>query len=85
MIFHSNECINLPHKWQNKVSSILVNKCIVLYSKQDCQTEKHPQLFKKGNDRYLDVSLSQPDNIPNFNFYGSWYTELANRVLIIFY
>ena len=80
MHLHSNECVNLPHKWQNKVSSILVNKCIVLYSKSSCQSDKYPQLFKKGNDRYLDVSLSQPDNIPNYNFYGSWYVKLGLKI-----
>ena len=71
----SNRCINLPYEWQNRISSILINKCIVLYTLLDCKLahKSSPQVFTitENKNKYA-IKLSQPDSIPYHNFFGSW-------------
>lgn len=72
MVKHSaNDCLNLPVAWQNQVSSILTNNCVVLYTDSNCIYNKTAQLFNKPDrrERFFDIILSQPNNIPNNNFF----------------
>ena len=68
----SQFCVDLPKEWQNRVSSILVNKCIVVYTTPNCESTKESQIFTNFHKKFFDVNFSQPDDIPSFNFYGSW-------------
>ena len=67
----TNECKQLPAVWQNRTSSILTNKCVVLFSSMDCVSDKSTQVFTKTGGKYSDLILSKPDNVPNNNFYKS--------------
>ena len=67
----TDECKQLPLIWQNRTSSILTNKCIVLFSSLNCISDKSTQVFTKTSGRYSDQVLSKPDNVPNNNFYKS--------------
>ena len=66
------DCMNLPKEWQNRVSSVLVNTCIVVYTTSNCESSKETQIFNHLNPKYFDVNFSQPNNIPSFSFYNSW-------------
>ena len=66
----SKDCFNLPNVWQNRVSSIFTNKCIVLYTQEDCKDEIVKATLKK-NKVYLDDDDLQY-RIESKNFYGSW-------------
>ena len=70
----TNDCVNLPKKWQNRASSLSTNKCIVIFTTQNCKYNKETQLYTKLTEKYFDVNFSYPNNIPSFNFYGSRYT-----------
>ena len=67
-----NKCINLPKNWQNKTSSVLTNGCVVLFSEEDCKTDKSSQIFSSARLKFNDIYFSKPDNIPNYNFYNTW-------------
>ena len=69
----SNDCINLPEKWQKRTSSILTNECVVLYTKLDCKSDKDLQIFMSPRLKFYDTYFSKPDNIPNFSFYKTKY------------
>jgi hypothetical protein len=74
--FKTNECLNLPADWQNTASSVLTNKCIVLYTESDCKSSNSTaQSFSKPREGYFDISSSHPDNIPNYSFYESSYVN----------
>ena len=67
----TDECKRFPAQWQNRTSSILTNKCIVLFSSTNCISDKSTQVFTKTPGRYSGQVLSKPDNVPNNNFYKS--------------
>ena len=66
----SKDCFNLPDIWKNRVSSIFTNKCIVLYTQEDCKDDAFKATLKK-NKVYLDEDYLQY-RIASKNFYGSW-------------
>ena len=68
---NSINCANLPEDWQNKTSSFISKKCVILYEKLNCRAERKPQIFQKSDVKYFDYSYSQ-ENVPNYNFYGTW-------------
>lgn len=67
-----SECINLPTKWWDKASSIWTTGCVILYSEENCASEKAPVLFSSVRSNINEVYYSQPDKIPNKNFVGTW-------------
>lgn len=72
MVKHNaNDCVNLPVPWRNRVSSILTNYCVVLYTDSNCIYNTTAQLFNKPDhpERFYDIILSQPNTIPNNNFF----------------
>ena len=62
----SDECFDLPSAWQNRISSLLTSKCIVVFTTRGCKYNKESQIFSQ-------LSLSHPNKIPNYNFNGSLY------------
>ena len=64
-------CLNLPIKWKNRISSIHSHKCIILYTTENCLFEKlkitliRDRIFINDNSNY-------PANFSSQNFYGSW-------------
>ena len=71
----SHICADLPIEWQNKISSVLINKCIVLYTTENCKHTKDTQIFTNSNQqRNIDINFSSPSNIPSLSFYGTRYT-----------
>ena len=72
----SNDCVNLPNIWQNRASSIIINKCIIVFTTPSCKSNKESQIFTKLTERYFDVNFSHPNRIPSYNFFGSWYAYI---------
>jgi hypothetical protein len=70
--YNLNDCVNLPKTWQNRSSSILVNACIVLFTKLDCKTVKAPQLFTNIKLKFGEKYNSIPSKIPNDGFIEKW-------------
>lgn len=66
----TNECTNLSTEWQNKISSILTNGCVVVYSDFDCKSGNH-QYFSSINFNFYDSFSSVPGEIPNYDFSSS--------------
>jgi hypothetical protein len=66
-----NECLNLPENWQNRASSILTSKCVVLFTSLNCKFEKSAQLFTKNHEKNFNIIFSLPDKIPNKDFFRS--------------
>ena len=71
----SDKCLDLPIAWQNRASSLLTNKCIVVFTTRGCKKNKESQIFSQLN---FDVSFSHPNKIPSFNFNGSLYDSYFN-------
>ena len=70
--FKTKDCLNLPENWKNRVSSIATNKCIALYTEDDCKPEQYKLTFI--NDKvYFDDDLKQQTYQPSYSFYRSWY------------
>ena len=67
----SHECIELPTEWQNRASSLLLKKCIVVYTASNCKSVEQLQVFANLNEKYFDVSFSKPNQIASYNFHGS--------------
>ena len=69
--FRTNDCIHLPKKWKNRISSISTNKCITLYTQENCKTEKLKATIIK-NKVYIEENIhNSKSNISSFNLYGS--------------
>ena len=68
---HPNVCTNLPNDWSSKTSSFLTNGCVVLFDVLDCKEDEAPQIFSSFQTEFLNTYFSKPDNIPNYNFFGS--------------
>ena len=66
----TKNCINLPKKWKNRVSSILTNKCIMLFTEENCKSGKLKATLIKDKV-YFDRYLYWPANLPSYNFNGS--------------
>ena len=70
--FGSKDCLHLPKKWQNRISSISTKKCLFLYTRTNCQSD---ELFKAvliKNKVFLDINNQlQTTHSSGFNFYGS--------------
>ena len=64
------ECVNLPTEWLNRVSSLLTNGCIVLFTEVDCIQDSNAQIFSSLKNKFYDLYSSNPDQIPNYNFFG---------------
>ena len=69
--FKPNVCVDLPNAWHHRASSLLVNQCVVVYTTRNCKYNKESQIFAGLSEKNFDVAISQPDEIPNFSFYGS--------------
>ena len=67
----SQNCVDLPNRWVNKASSLIVSKFIAVYTTFNCESNKELEIFANFNGKYFDVNYSQPDDIPSFNFNGS--------------
>ena len=65
----TNKCQNLPTEWQNRASSILTNRCIVLFTSLSCKLGRSTQVFTSGG--YFDKIFSKPAYVPNNNFYNT--------------
>ena len=70
-LLKSQYCVDLAKEWQNRASSLVVNKCIVVYTTSNCKSSKETQIFANANEKYFDINSSKPNNIPSFSFYGS--------------
>ena len=66
---NTNECFNLSSSWRNRISSILSNKCINLYTEDDCQPDKFRVTIIR--DKVYLNSFFQSLVIPSYNFRGS--------------
>jgi len=65
------ECTNLPNQFLNHTSSILTNGCVVIFPDFDCQST-NKQIFSNINFDFYEFFYSAPDEIPNYDFTGSW-------------
>ena len=74
MKLKSKDCYNLPIIWKNRVSSIFTNKCIILYTDDDCQSDVFKATLNR-NKVYFDNNFKNQASIPWNNFYGSWFVE----------
>ena len=68
--FGEKDCLNLPNRWMNRVSSIFTKKCIILYTEADCKSDKLKAALIKDKV-YFDVLLKSTTNIPSYNLNGS--------------
>ena len=65
--FASNDCLHLPKKWKNRISSISSIRCIQLYTQENCLEDKI-----KGT--LLDQNIYIKENskpISSYNLFGS--------------
>lgn len=65
-----NECLDLPNHWKNRISSILSNKCLVLYTQPKCKSDKLKATLI-NNTVYFDADSQSSPSVPRYNFYGS--------------
>lgn len=64
------ECVHLPFEWRNRVSSVLTNGCVILFTEPGCKQDSNSQKFSSLKKKFYDLYTSNPDHIPNYNFYG---------------
>ena len=60
--------MNLPKAWQNRASSLLSNKCIVVFTALDCKNNDESQIFSKQH-------FSHPNQTPSSSFKGTSYVH----------
>ena len=65
----SKDCIHLPNNWKNRISSILANKCIILYTKANCKSDNLRATILKDKV-YFDDNLKHPSKISSYKFFG---------------
>ena len=75
--YRMGSCRNLPQEWWDRASSIDThgNDCIVVYSREGCQTAANPIRFY-GNGE------TKPDAIPQNDFRGTWFDDQARSFMI---
>ena len=66
----SNSCLELTKNWKNRISSILSNRCLILYTQPKCKSDKM-KAFLINNTVYLDSNSQGSTSVPSYNFYGS--------------
>jgi hypothetical protein len=67
-IISAKNCIKLPFAWWNRASSVSTSGCVVLYTNEDCNTQKTHEIFSSIRVNYNEAYYSQPNKISNKNF-----------------
>ena len=75
--------MNLPKAWQNRASSLLSNKCIVVFTTSDCKNNDESQIFSKQH-------FSHPNQTPSSNFKGTSYDHnflhyFIDKIFLLFH
>lgn len=68
----SAKCVNLPIQWWGRVSSVSTTGCVVLYTDENCNSQRKPEIFSSIRLKFNQEYLSEPNKISNKNFEGTW-------------